>query len=197
MVKKIAITLLITNSLLAQTYTLAEPDFISEIYGKKEALKKNLYDQKERELVELYNYKGIVLPSSKKTYSYLVNPTYTLPNDIARFDKDGKQNGVLYPKGYTFNPVDYLKVLPPPIVVYNACKPQEVLLAKSIASSFKNNVMMVDSGCEVGKMPKENFKVFVLTKEMAEKFKLKNTLSVIRVDKQLRGIKVDVYKTTK
>lgn len=197
MVKKIAILLLITNSLLAQTYNLAEPDFISEIYSKKEALKKNLYHQKERELVELYNYKGIVLPSSRKTYSYIVDSTYTLPSDIPRFDKNGKQNGVLYPKGYTFNPVDYLKVLPPPMVVYNACKPQEAQLAKSIANSFKNNVMMVDSGCPVGKIPKDNFKVFVLTKEMAEKFKLKNTLSVISVDKKLRGIKVDVYKTTK
>lgn len=192
---KILVTLTAPLILLAATYEIIEPDFITQAESRKDILIKNATKQLKSEQDRLLHIKGETLTKASHSHSYYVDPTYTLDKDIPRVDNKGNQIGILYPKGYTFNPVKYMKILPPPIVVFNACDKKEVALVKQITS--KNSYyMFASSGCEIGQFPKDFGKpLYLVTKEMKQKFQIKYTVSVVSIDKNAERIKVEVYKT--
>lgn len=101
------------------TYPIAEKDAVVELkeaaarvdWNKvldKEKWKRKAEDFKPRDLASL--------PRARKTRAYTVDMSYTLPFDIPRVDRNGKVTGTLYPKGYTFNPLDYVSY--PGILVF-------------------------------------------------------------------------------
>lgn len=200
MVKKIFVgitTIALPFLLSAQTYKIAEPDMLDEIMSRKDMLEQNLKKQMVQEKEHIQNLTGESLTKAPKTYSYYVDPTYTLKQDIPRVDNQGRQVGILYPKGYTFNPIEYLPMLPPPIVVIDACDQKELDFATKYISTSPN-AMIASSGCALKKFPKNfNRHLFLVSHEMKEKFNLKYTVSVVSIDKAAKRIKVDVYKTTR
>jgi len=88
---------------VGKTYPIVEPDIILEMKQKMASqerlnsamLRNRLRDYKPADLQQL--------PKATKDNQKIVDMTYTLPADL--LDADGK---TIYPKGFTFNPLDYV-----------------------------------------------------------------------------------------
>jgi conjugal transfer pilus assembly protein TraW len=88
---------------VGKTYPVVEPDVVAEL--KEEAARKNRFgDNAFLERMKTYQPEDIHhLPRATMGRTFLVDMTYTLDRDL--LDGDGK---VIYPKGFTFNPLDYV-----------------------------------------------------------------------------------------
>jgi conjugal transfer pilus assembly protein TraW len=87
-------------------YPIAEPDALAEMKAKAARVdwKKYLDREKLTRRVREYRPKDLErLPAAGRDRTFLADMTYTLDMDIP----DGK-GGILYPKGYTFNPLDFV-----------------------------------------------------------------------------------------
>lgn len=154
----------------------------------------------QRELqLALNNYvpKNIAyLPPAKKNYTYLVDMTYTLPFDVPEVDQNGNIIGILYPKGYKFNPLDYTSLLlpMPTLVIFNAEREQEIKWVREKYGNSTNTYFLTTCG-DMGTIEKlmNKLKIFIyyLTKNVKDRLKLKNTISVVRRDGQY--MRVNVY----
>lgn len=190
---------LVLETAFAKVYEIAEPDMLSEIESKKfEAVKKIVKETQKAEK-QVYSLKGVNLPPAKKNYTYYVDPTVVLQADIPKVNKEGKIVGILYRKGTKINPLEYLSVKPPPMIVFNACDDRQVFLVKKIIKEKKLfSYILVSGGCSIkqirDKKVYENLKsrIYILTDELVRKLKLKNTISLVEVDGN--RIKVEVYK---
>lgn len=174
------------------TYKIAEPDVAIEI----EQRAKNIdYDKLQKQFDQKFkNYAPpdlTKLSPAKKSRSYYVDMTYILDADIPTVDNSGKITGILYPKGYTFNPLDYMVADPPPLIVFNGERAAE---RKFVASRYKNDpkVMFVSTGGQWQKLAEEmNRPVYFLKSIMVKKLNLLETVSVVY--KEGRRMRVDVY----
>ncbi|WP_300720784.1 hypothetical protein [uncultured Brachyspira sp.] len=119
---------------------------------------------------------------------YEVEYYYTLSQDMPKVDRDGNIVGILYPKGYTFAPLKYMKMAPPPLIVYNPCDEDERELVNQIRSVYDKNYqryMLITSGCSLEDMSKIKLGTlnrFLLDKDSIKKFNLKYTVSVVTAD---------------
>jgi len=88
---------------VGKTYPVVEPDVLAEL--KEEAARKNRFgDNAFLERMKTYQPEDIHnLPQATMDRTFLVDMTYTLERDL--LDGDGK---VIYPRGFTFNPLDYV-----------------------------------------------------------------------------------------
>ena len=88
---------------VGETYPVVEPDVVAEL--KEEAARKNRFGDGEfLERMKTYQPEDIHhLPRATRDRTFLVDMTYTLDRDL--LDGDGK---VIYPRGFTFNPLDYV-----------------------------------------------------------------------------------------
>lgn len=77
-------------------------------------------------------------------------------------------------------------------MVYNPCNKKESDFVENLIRNNPLNYMLVTTGCPV-KNIKSNFQVFLLTKELKDKLKLKETVSVASIDKKNKVIVVKVY----
>lgn len=86
------------------TYSIKERDALDEIMER--ASKVDYFSLAKNVALRLKDYRPkdlISLPDANEQVSRLVDPTYTLDFDI--YDDRGN---ILYPKGYTFNPLDII-----------------------------------------------------------------------------------------
>ncbi len=90
---------------LGRTYPIIEKDSLEEIRERANAIDwEMVLREKAVESVKSYQPEGIPhLSKATKNETYLVDMTHTL-----EFDIPDAQGGILYPKGYTFNPLDYV-----------------------------------------------------------------------------------------
>lgn len=85
-----------------KVYSIAEPDALAEIEQRARSINwQSILDKEKPEDFRPSNL--IQLPRASHDRSFLVDVTYTLEFDVP----DGR-GGVLYPRGYRFNPLDYL-----------------------------------------------------------------------------------------
>lgn len=179
----------------ATTYEIAEPDLLTEI---EENAKNIDYTkiQKETQLA-LNNYvpKNITyLPPAKKNYTYLVDMTYTLPFDVPEVDQNGNVIGILYPKGYKFNPLDYVPFTLPTLVVFSAEKKREIKWVREKYGNSTNTYFLTTCGDikTIEKLMNElKIPIYYLTKNVKNRLKLRNTISVVCRDGQY--MRVNVY----
>lgn len=85
------------------TYQIAEPDALTEIEQRAKSI--DWSKVVKRKTIEGYDGPPdrMHLPRATRDRRFPVDMTWTLATDIP----DGK-GGVLYPQGYTFNPLDYI-----------------------------------------------------------------------------------------
>jgi len=182
----------------ATTYPVVEPDPIKELQQIAEKKRKEIPKLIEKARQKLLSYRGEYLPPANQNATYSFKPIYCLKRDIVV-----PQNGkwiVLYPKGFCFNPLDYIRVAPPPIVVFNACRKEELqYVEKELYPKLSPNTLWTITGCSIKDMQKisknsflKNVHWYFLTKELKNKLKLKYTISVISVDLKVRKIVVKV-----
>jgi len=181
----------------AATYPIVEPDLLEEIEARiPEAIER--FKQKLPELMEkLKNYRPkdiIRLSPARKNYSYTVSITYTLPYDIPKVDENGKVVGVLYPKGYTFNPLDYIHLDLPTLVVFNGKRKPEIEWVKKHWINKPNIMLIITEGSWHKLSNQLERPVFYLTSQMIRILNLKHTISVVYRDRKNRSLmRVDVY----
>ena len=177
------------------TYELKEQDLITEIESKAPELEAKIEKQKEKIKEKIKNFSGELLSVAKENKTRYIDPTFTLDKDIPRYNKLGHQDGVLYKKGYVFNPIDYMKALPPDFIVFNPCDKNESDFVKELMKEYEEkskDYMLVNSGCKNKELKQTEFKgkVYFLTIEMINKFQLEHTVSIVYVDKDKKRIAI-------
>ena len=161
-----------------KTYRIAEPDALEEI---KERIKKVNWEKLKVELkkkIDAYLNPDFDLPYACENSTFSFYPLYTLPFDI----KDANGN-IIYPAGFTFNPLDYIP-FPYVFVFFNGERKSEVnwlLSHREIVDSpltflaaVKGNIPWLSS---LFKKPVYRFSLL-----MKKRFKVKKTLSIAYAD---------------
>lgn len=187
-----------------EVYPIIEDDPIEEIEKREDEIVRKIEKEVNKATERFLKEEGIKLKKAQKNFVYYVDPTYTLERDITYYDTNEKKWKVLYPKGYRFNPVDYIKVLPPPIVIFNPCDESEIKKVKEITGFNQLSYMFISSGCSpvnteqaVKRAKIEDVMIYRLTKEIKDKLNIQYTISIAEVDKQKRAIKITVISPEK
>jgi conjugal transfer pilus assembly protein TraW len=157
--------------IVGETYPVQEPDIIAELKQKAaRAQDPALFERmKTYQPPELHH-----LPPAKADRTFLVDMTYTLDRDIA--DSDGR---VIYPRGYTFNPLDYIS-FPGGLVVINAEDPSQVSWFTS-SPYFENHQarLLISGGLAADLVETLQRPVYYLTEDIAGRLQLAAVPSVV------------------
>jgi conjugal transfer pilus assembly protein TraW len=158
-----------------RTYPIAERDALREIEERASQVDWNkVLDRKKVE-----NYQGppdkAALPRAQKDQVRLVDMTYTSEIDVP----DGK-GGILYPKGYTFNPLDYI-TYPKTIVVLNGKDRQQLSWFKDSEYNGRVDVtLLITEGMSAVVTKKVNRTVSYANISVINRFQLKVVPCVIK-----------------
>lgn len=112
---------------------------------------------------------------------------------------------VLYPKGFCFNPLNYIEIITPPIVIFNACRREELQYGeKKLYPKLSINTLLTITGCTLKDMKQvvknsflKNIHWYFLTKKLKERLKLRGTTSIINAYLKEKKIKVKVINIFK
>lgn len=173
-------------------YPIAEPDAYDEFLKSEDKVVKAFERARKKIKHQIENMEGEKTTPAEKSYSYYIDPTYTLEFDIPIYDRNGNVVGILYPKGYRFNPLEYLKSPPEPMIVFNPCRKKEKQFVKKLLKRYRSAVL-VASSCPIKKIKDEyGLPVYLLLKDLKEKFRIEHTVSVIKADMEKKLLEVTV-----
>ena len=175
---------------VGQTYPVVEPDVVAEL--KEEAAKKNrLGDNEFLERMKTYQPEDIHhLPRATRDRTFLVDMTYTLDRDL--LDGDGM---VIYPKGFTFNPLDYVSFSGGMLVIDGNDPVQVKWFTKTPYVNNHRVRLLLSDGYAYELIRQLNRSVFYLTDEIAERLQLAVVPSlVIQKDDKLEVREIMVLK---
>jgi len=159
---------------VGRTYPIAEKDAVSEL--EERALHMDWKLMYSRILPGNYRPEDLKdIPRALKPGSFLVDMTYTLDSDIP----DGK-GGVLYPAGFTFNPLDYVP-FDKTLVVIDGTDKEQVSWFASSRYRKKPDVMLLITGGPAFSLQKQlKQPVFYSTRAIVQRFRITAVPSVIR-----------------
>ena len=157
------------------TYRISEQDALVEIEERARQVDwHKVLDQRKVE-----DYQGPPererLPRAKRNRSRLVDMTYTTEIDIP----DGR-GGTLYPKGYTFNPLDYV-TYPRTLVVIDGTDPEQVKWFSVSGYDRRLDVMLLLTGGSFGAVSKKISRpLYYADRRIIQRLRVKAVPSVIR-----------------
>lgn len=148
-------------------YPVVEPDVRIEM-RRNAAEKMKQQKQEFQEKALLYQPSDLQkLRKAGQDRSFAVDMTYTLDRDLKT--QDGR---IVYPRGYTFNPLDYMS-LTIGLVVIDGSDPAQVEWFKKSPYSSNHKTKILLSGGYASSLSLElNRSVFYLDREVAERFQL-------------------------
>lgn len=191
----------LSSAVFAKTYSIVEKSFIDEVMERKPLIEKNAKEYVKKLKNDAQNMSGESTISATKSYVYYIDPTYTLEQDIPKYNRYGQYEGVLYKKGTQVNPIKFIKAIPPDIVIFNPCDPEEKSFVQKLRTTrYKDKHFLATSTmCKAKELVKDDLgkHAFMLTKNIKEKFKIKETISIVSIDKSVNKIKVEVYNAKK
>lgn len=172
------------------TYRIAERDALAEI--EERAKQVDWHKVLDKRKVE--NFQGppdrVRLPRAKRNRSFPVDMTYTTEIDVP----DGK-GGILYPKGYTFNPLDYV-TYPKTLVVIDGTDPEQVKWFAASEYDKRLDVTLLLTRGSFGAVSKRISRpLFYADRKIVERLKLQAVPSVVR--QRGRIMEVTEVKLTK
>ena len=157
------------------TYTIAEQDAMTELLQKVRHVdwKRQFLDI--RQSVRTFQPSDLArLPRARHDRTFIVDPTYTLPFYIP----DGK-GGILYPKGYTFNPLDYVS-LPDILVFIDGADMKQLEWFQKSSYAKAPNVMLLLTGGSYPEVEKKFQRlVFYAPEKITKRFRIKAVPSVL------------------
>ncbi|MGB3209299.1 MAG: hypothetical protein WBB19_01195 [Desulforhopalus sp.] len=159
---------------VGETYPVVEADVVAEL--RKEAAKHDATDKLPRSLhMQSYQPPNLhVLPTARAQRSFLVDMNYTLDQDL--IDGEGK---ILYPKGYNFNPLDYIS-FPGGLVVIDGDDPLQIdWFMKTPYADNHQARLLLSNGLAFELTRQLKRPVFYLTKDIADRLRLTAVPSVI------------------
>ncbi len=178
-----------------RTYPILEPDALKEFETRAAQVDwSKVFNKKTYEkAIENYHPDLVHLPRTQKKATRLVNMTYTLPFDIP----DGK-GGILYPRGYTFNPLNYIK-FSQTLVVINGNDPEQVKWFKHSRYADDYNVMLLLSeGAYYHLEHKLGQPVYYASTDIVRRFQLRSVPCIVRQNgKHMEVKEIVVPKKTK
>jgi len=157
-----------------KTYRIVERDALEEIMERAGQVDW----QSKLDKLKPENYRPgwlARLPRAGEDRTFLVDMTYTLGFDIP----DGK-GGILYPKGYRFNPLDYLPFNQTLVVVDGDDPLQLDWLQASELLSGPDTVLLLCGGSYVDLSKSLGRPVYYLNRQIVDRFHLRSVPSVIR-----------------
>ena len=120
------------------------------------------------------------LPRARTDRAFTVEPSHSLDEDV----RDGQGN-LLYPQGFSFNPLHYARIRGS-IVVIDASDPEQLSWFKSSFSQNRQNqeAILLISGGLAGPLTEELGRpVYYLSQDMAARLKLEAVPAVITTDR--------------
>ena len=163
---------------VGNVYSVVEPDALDDI---KEAAARVDWDKaidRQKKLAMIKNFRPRdlhPLPVAEVDRSFLVDMTYTLDSDIP----DGK-GGVLYPRGFSFNPLDYVS-LTSVLVVIDAGDRRQVDWFKATPYAEDYRTRLILSGGDYYDLTEELERpVFYLVDTVSRRLQLAAVPSVVR-----------------
>jgi conjugal transfer pilus assembly protein TraW len=174
-----------------KTYPIAEQNSIEEM---KEAARKvdwSRYFSKsafDRKLKEYRPKDNISLPLAQEKRIRQVDMTYTLDFDVR--DREGT---VVYPKGYSFNPLDYI-AFRKTVVVINGKDPEQIEWFRT--SKYANDpqaILLITEGVYYEVSEKVDQAVFFATEKIASRLQLQFVPSVAyQKGKMMEVVEIDL-----
>jgi conjugal transfer pilus assembly protein TraW len=162
---------------IGATYPTAEKDALVEIEerAKKVDWEKALDMKKMKESIRDYRPEGMEqLPTAREDRIFPVDMTWTLDFDIP----DGR-GGILYPRGFSFNPLAYV-FLPSVLVVIDGEDARQVEWFKTSPYAKDQRVMLLLTGGSYGAvMEKLKMPVFYANGKIVRRFQLKAVPAVV------------------
>lgn len=166
-----------------QVYAITEPDALAEIEERARSI--NWQSILDKEKPEDFRPSHLVqLPRAKRDRSFLVDMTYTLEFDVP----DG-QGGILYPRGYRFNPLEYVP-FNQTLVILDGDDPEQLAWLKSSSLlSEPSSLILLTQGAfsRVGKQLGRT--VFYADRRILERFNLAAVPSVVSRKGRLMEVK--------
>ena len=180
---------------LGTTYSIVERDALEEIQERAKAVnwEKAFNRKKAKEKIKNYKPRNLSrLPRALEDKTFLVDMTYTLDIDIP----DGKGN-ILYPKGYTFNPLEYVQLSNTIVVIDGSDEKQVKWFAKSDYINDYNTTFMISDGSYYDLIKKFKRPVYFADNRIIDRLKLRAVPSIIRQkDKYMEVQEVAIKKKT-
>lgn len=175
------------------TYPIAEPDAYEELMAKVKSTNWNKIIKDYKADVNKITKVSFSLGRAKEDRAFYIDPTYTLQFDI--MDENGK---IIYPKGYSFNPLDYIS-FPYYLVFFDGTSITEVAWLKKQEWLNNWNVVFILTKGDVVRAEKQLGRtVFIATPQMIQKFKISKTPSILSAqNKQIVISEVGIYAEKK
>jgi hypothetical protein len=161
---------------LGKTYNIAEPDAYEEILNaaKKVDLEKykKAFQKRVRELAVVNEFN---LPYAKETKTRYYEPRYELPFDIK--DANGR---IIYPKGFTFNPLQYMSLYGM-FIFFDARDALQLNWLKNGGYTKRLDTMFIAVRGDIIEAEKIlKVPVYKTTQNILERFNVKKVPSIIR-----------------
>ena len=172
---------------IGNTYPIAEKDALEEIKEKAKNIDISRYINKNKLENKIKNYRPNDTPPLKTAHSdssFTVDLTYTLDFDIT----DGRGN-IVYPKGYTFNPLDYINYNRTIVVINGADNRQVEWFEESKYGKDINTLLLITNGSYYRLSQKLKRQVFYANTKIVERFELKAVPSVIYQKENVMEVK--------
>ena len=175
-------------------YDIAEKDALKEIEEKAREVDINRAINTGDLARKVKNYtpedlKDVNLPPARQERTFFVDMTYNLDRDIA-----DERGNVIYPKGYEFNPLDYV-TYPAVIVILDGKSQRQVawFRGSEYSKDLKTKLLITDgSHAELSKALKRP--VFYVSQVMVGVFQIKAVPSVVRQKGTLMEVKEILLK---
>lgn len=167
-----------------QTFKIAEPDLISEIYNAAKHVNfKKIHKEGKKLIMNYYPKYDGTLPPAQNSYHFYHKFIYTLKTPIP-YVKNGKIIGDLYPAGYKFAPLKYMPMGMPTFVVFSIKnKYQRWWVFKHYAHKAAGIMLMTTDGRLKTLIPyikKYKMPIYYNMLKLDERFGVKNTVSIVK-----------------
>ena len=161
---------------VGRTYDVIEPDAYEEILNAVKKVDIEKYKKILQERIRKYTVVDeFKIPYAKETQTRYFEPRYELPFDIV--DANGR---VIYPKGFTFNPLQYM-TLYETVVFFDARDALHLNWLKKGNFAERWDVMLIAvRGDVIEAMRVLKVPVYRATKEILERFDVKKIPCIIK-----------------
>jgi conjugal transfer pilus assembly protein TraW len=157
--------------IVGETYPVMEPDIVAEVRQKSPVMNGDIL----LERMKMYQPASLhTLPRAIEDRTFLVDMTYTLDRDLV--DGEGK---IIYPRGFTFNPLDYIS-FPGGLVVIDGQDISQVQWFRSSPYYVNLRTKLLLSGGHAAELIETLQRpVFYLTNDIAARLKLSAVPSIV------------------
>lgn len=167
------------------TYPIKEPDAYEEILSKVKNLNWQSLVSKAKKNINQKTQANFSLKHAKEDRVFQVDPTYTLEFDIT--DEYGR---IIYPKGFQFNPLDYMQY-PYRLVFFDATSVTEITWLKKQDFLNRWDTMLIATKGDVLKAQKLLGKtVYIALPKMIERWGIEATPSILYT----KGRVIEIYE---